>query len=67
MTVSLLGIVQLQTSFGAKPNVLQFCPLSDHYIVNVRYTTIMYVADVQPFYTHGKSVVFDNLNIYLTI
>jgi len=22
-------------SFGAKPNVLQFCPLSDFYVVNV--------------------------------
>jgi len=25
----------LKTSFGAKPNVLQFCPLSDFYVVNV--------------------------------
>ena len=25
----------LKTSFGAKPNVLQFCPLSNFYVVNV--------------------------------
>jgi hypothetical protein len=36
--------------------VLQFCPLSDFYVVNAINITIMYVADVQPFYTHGKSV-----------
>ena len=35
---------------------MQFCPLSDFYVVNAINTTIMYVADVQPFYTHGKSV-----------
>jgi len=29
------NVSTLKTSFGAKPNVLQFCPLSDFYVVNV--------------------------------
>ena len=29
------SVSTLKTSFGAKPNVLQFCPLSDFYVANV--------------------------------
>jgi hypothetical protein len=32
---SLKNVSTLETSFGAKPNVLQFCPLSNIYLVNV--------------------------------
>ena len=31
----LQSVSTLITSFGANPNVLQFCPLSDFYVVNV--------------------------------
>ena len=37
------SVSTLKTSFGAKPNVLQFCPLSDCYLVNVM-RIIMYVV-----------------------
>ena len=37
------AVSTLKTSFGAKPNVLQFCPLSDVYVVNVM-IIIMYVV-----------------------
>jgi len=39
----LKSVSTLKTSFGAKPNVLQFCPLSDFYVVSVM-RIIMYVA-----------------------
>jgi hypothetical protein len=45
----------LKTSFGAKPNDFQFCPLSHSYVVNV-IQPLCYVADVQPLSTHSKSV-----------
>ena len=38
-----LCVSTLKTSFGAKPNVLQFFPLSDFYVVNVM-RIIMYVV-----------------------
>ena len=46
----------LKTSFGAKPNVLQFCPLSNVYVVNVMQPLLMFLCYVQPPYTHDKSV-----------
>ena len=56
----------LKTSFGAKPNDLQFCPLCDFYVVNV-IQPLCYVADVQPLYTHRKSVgsTWKLLDIYM--
>ena len=37
------SVSTLKTSFGAKPNVLQFYPLSDVYVVNIM-RIIMYVV-----------------------
>jgi hypothetical protein len=37
---SLKNVSTLKTSFGAKPNVLQFCPLSNVYVVQLLWEII---------------------------
>jgi len=50
------NVFTLKASFGAKPNVLQFCPLSDVYVVNV-IQPLCTLFDVQPLYAHRKSTL----------